>query len=507
MVKMRSKLKQLMDPRLLELLSAICDTREIQNNQEKMDLAQRLLNKYRMRAEPLGGATNRYVTMIDGYAIKFAIDEQGYKDNLMEFCLSTEVPWTTKSYETNGYSLVQQCIRRLTDEEWRMRKHEILKILDAVGQEYLLGDVGYYDVNKTNWGIDDDGDLRMLDYAYCHRLTEDLFTCPYCGSLLKYDSNFVYILCTDRANCHGRFSYNDIKQRQGDKVDWDMIHEKLGTSIKLPKGITEVNVGFNDNNTLQKENVIVVKDYETLELKRRYDNMATINYSLPEVRAILQALIIAKSEGNISEMTVLKNELKEYEDEKPDVEFVIDPEFQKRIGDDEEDYDEDYYDTEDYDADEEEGDVDVCSISDLIAKAEAYNARFDDESVNDAIDECSAEIKPTLALEEPDESGLEPEIKVYPTAHVMEDEPPLAINMEPINPTILDSSSIEDSTESESTEADPPVEDKESTLEPNDYYSLPGREAAIGPAHYYRTANRDMADTLSINGTIYGGES
>ena len=41
---------------------------------------------------------------IDGYAVKFAVDDQGYKDNLMEYSLTQSMPHTRDSYETNGRS-------------------------------------------------------------------------------------------------------------------------------------------------------------------------------------------------------------------------------------------------------------------------------------------------------------------------------------------------------------------------------------------------------------------
>ena len=144
---------------------------------QKMILVQQILKRYGIKFRMLGGATNRLTLMIDGYALKFAIDRQGYKDNLMEYSLSPELqPYVTKSYETSGYIQVQELVEVMTKELFQVHRQGIYKILDTLCQDYLLGDVGYLEKNRTNWGLRN-GQPIILDYAYCHRATENLFTC------------------------------------------------------------------------------------------------------------------------------------------------------------------------------------------------------------------------------------------------------------------------------------------------------------------------------------------
>ena len=175
-----SKIKSIFPDEALDLLADICDTRRVPSNIEKMRLVVKILHRYNITFNMLGGATNRVVVQAGGYAIKIALDDQGYKDNFMEFSLSQEwQPDVTKSYETNGYILVQQCVRLLTKEEWRNRKMEILSILERHSHDYLMGDIGYIETNMANYGITDEGRVVILDYAYCHRATEQLFSCEF----------------------------------------------------------------------------------------------------------------------------------------------------------------------------------------------------------------------------------------------------------------------------------------------------------------------------------------
>lgn len=331
-MKMKSRIKSLFSPLMLERIAAICDTNTIQNNQRKMDLLQRLLNRDGIRTGVLGGATNRYVVTIDGYAVKFAVDDQGYKDNLMEYSLTQSMPYTRDSYETNGYILVQQIGRPLSLEEWQLRKYEIRRILDEIGADYLLGDVGYYDRNITNWVIGDDNELSICDYAYCHRRTEELFTCPRCGSIMAYDENSIYVLCTDRANCHSKFSYNDIKTIQGDKVDWEMIHNSLDASVKIPNGQDFVEIDIKAEQAIG-ERTMYVRSYRDLYIYNKLkeeSEMVQIDYSDPNITTMLRELLVARATGNSTRVNEIEEALHDLE--KPlgvQVECVIDPEFQE----------------------------------------------------------------------------------------------------------------------------------------------------------------------------------
>lgn len=265
MKKLNSKIHTLFSDEILRLVAAVCDSRRIDSYHQKMILVQQILKRYGIKFRMLGGATNRLTLMIDGYAIKFAIDRQGYKDNLMEYSLSPELqPYVTKTYETNGYIVVSECVRTMTLDDFRILKSDICKVLEALSRDYLLGDVGYITRNFTNWGIRDNGEVVILDYAYCHRATEKLFSCDVCGEgVLRYDATYSYLMCSNRSVCNTKYNYMERKSIQGDQVDIDMINEAKEESFVLPSGKTFVQL--NDDN--EDADVVVV---DTLEKYKKY---------------------------------------------------------------------------------------------------------------------------------------------------------------------------------------------------------------------------------------------
>ena len=265
MKKLNSKIHTLFSDEILRLVASICDSRRIDSYHQKMILVQQILKRYGIKFRMLGGATNRLTLMIDGYAIKFAIDRQGYKDNLMEYSLSPELqPYVTKTYETNGYIVVSECVRTMTLDDFRILKSDICKVLEALSRDYLLGDVGYITRNFTNWGIRDNGEVVILDYAYCHRATEKLFSCDVCGEgVLRYDATYSYLMCSNRGVCNTKYNYMERKSIQGDQVDIDMINEAKEESFVLPSGKTFVQL--NDDN--EDADVVIV---DTLEKYKKY---------------------------------------------------------------------------------------------------------------------------------------------------------------------------------------------------------------------------------------------
>lgn len=405
----KSKIKAMFNKELRRYFAAICDTRQIQNNILKMDLLQRILTVNGIQSEQLGGATNRYVTMIDGYAVKFAVDRQGYKDNLMEYALAQELqPRVTRSYETNGYILIHKCVRILTEEEWRMRKIEILKILDELGREYLLGDVGYYDLNRTNWGVTDEGDLVIVDYAYCHRLTEGLFTCPVCGAVLSYDQNFTSFICTDRANCHAKYTYNQIKAIQGDAVDWDMIEEKKKKSLVIPKGKDSITVD-RAFDTMLDSRTFIIRNYADLErYKEVKNNMLTLDYNDPEVFALMTRITQEKVRPvpDTGEIAKLEKELDKYRKEVPEVKCIIDPDFQEKMMEDQ--YNPGKYSSK---SNRENGgsedESSECSLADLLRKLHETDEEGPDTFDNDDWDGAMNETGDQCESDDVDEAPVE----------------------------------------------------------------------------------------------------
>lgn len=305
-MKLKSKMRQMFSDELLYLIASVCDTARLESSQQKMKLLGDLLYTYDIKFSVLGGATNRFVLFIDGYAVKFALDSQGYRDNLIEYSICEELqPYVTKAYETNGYVLVAECVRTLQEADFIARKSDMLQILMTLSSDYLLGDVGYIRKNFTNWGIRDNGELVILDYAYCHRATEMLFTCSVCGEgILTYDHVFQNLVCTNKSVCHSVFTYDDKKSEQGDQVDLDMIAERKKTSLVLPSGVAEIEIKDKSGGRLVTKNgkklVIVDNDQKYDEMMEAMDEMVRIDY---DARDALDNLLKMAVEGNVPKMS------------------------------------------------------------------------------------------------------------------------------------------------------------------------------------------------------------
>lgn len=277
-MKITSKIKSMFSEELLRYISAICDNKRIPSNNKKMVILGDLLYSNGIEFEILGGATNRIALQIDGYAVKFALDEQGYQDNFIEYSLSPELqPFVTKSYETNGYIQVQELVELMSKPAFSVYKVEIYKILDMMSRDYLLGDVGYIEKNRSNWGIRD-GKPVILDYAYCHRSTENLFTCEKCGMALTPDAVYDKYLCTDRSGCKASYTYNERKRIQGNQVDIDMINERKSDSIKILEGELFKDIDTFDNRLVGDDYFIIntrsdLVRYEQLKEELEMRNM------------------------------------------------------------------------------------------------------------------------------------------------------------------------------------------------------------------------------------------
>lgn len=312
-MKLTSNMKKSLGEDLMRLCAAVCDSRKYDSNQDKMVAIAKLLKMHEIDFTILGGATNRLAVNIDGYGYKIALDSQGYRDNFIEYSLSSELqPFVTKTYETNGYILVAEYVNQMNLEVWRERKEDIIKILSMLGQDYLLGDVGYTSKNYMNWGTRDDGSVVILDYAYCHRATETLFKCDKCGEgLLTYDVNYTMLMCTNRANgCNAKYSYNDRKVIQGDQVDLDMIEEmKTQHSVVLEKGVYEKEVELaSDFGEVFADDVVVVHSEGEYNRYLREEDSRVVyreDYDQEEALDLLIDIARAKDNGDVDQEQTL----------------------------------------------------------------------------------------------------------------------------------------------------------------------------------------------------------
>lgn len=403
MNKVTSRIKTIFSEELLHHIAALCDTKRIPSNNQKMIILGDLLYTYGCEFEILGGATNRIALQIDGYAVKFAMDHQGYQDNLVEYSLSQELqPYVTKSYETNGYIQIQECVEVMTKDMFRMQRPAIYTILDTMMPDYLLGDVGYIEKNRTNWGMRG-GQPVILDYAYCHRLSEELFICEKCGLPLTYDGNYDKIVCPDGSGCKATYTYNERKMIQGNKIDDDMIRERKAESIKLEKGEVSKDIEL-VNNKIVGDNYFIIDSpadmYRYNKLKEEADMKLVINGGDEDMTTLderLSAIIdLAKNPDDAKAKEILKSP----EDDVP--EAIYTDNYQENymysnglgipvythLGDEDDEYD-----------DSEDDDNEAClSLSDIISMAR------DVEDDDEVLDKIEPESVLSEKIEEPDDT-------------------------------------------------------------------------------------------------------
>ncbi len=107
------------------------------------------------------------------------------------------------------------------------------EILEAISEQYLIGDIGITSKNYVNWGIRPDGSICILDYAYCYNTTFGTFTCS-CDdtSILQYDKSFVDLVCP---TCGKRYTFGDIRRRITRKAQEEEIGDIRRVGYNLTK--------------------------------------------------------------------------------------------------------------------------------------------------------------------------------------------------------------------------------------------------------------------------------
>ena len=134
------------------------------DNNDKYLLILDCLKKHNIPYTNLGCGTNRCSCMIDGYAVKFALDNDGRIDCKREMLYSKALqPYVTKCYECtpDGTIAVEEYVEIFTQDEFRSRQSEMREILEAISEQYLVGDIGITSKNYVNWGIE-----WMVQYVY-----------------------------------------------------------------------------------------------------------------------------------------------------------------------------------------------------------------------------------------------------------------------------------------------------------------------------------------------------
>ena len=378
---LKSRIKAAINDETLRYIAAVCDTMRFHSAQHKMIIIQQLLKKQGVEFVVNGGATNRVVVTIDGYIFKFAVDRQGYVDNLVEYSICRELqPYVVKAYETNGYILVAEGVKTMSLDEFKLRRSDIERVLSTLAQDYLLGDVGFTKKNFENWGVRDDGSVVILDYAYIHRGTEELFTCEVCGcGILHYDSTFTYLKCSNAADCGAQFQYIDRKRIQGDQVDLDMIAEAKDYSIKMKPKVYVKEVIDNDGLLSTGNKRVTNSLAEYIKYVEETKNMINPEYGHDE---------------DVMDLLVEKAQAKT-EAERDEIQKKIDDLYNSYHEDTSDDADELTYvpSEEESDTEDEEYSVDKCdldyaaSLDDLIDMASSHTATMvsDDAQSDDTV--------------------------------------------------------------------------------------------------------------------------
>ena len=184
------------------------------DNNEKANEIKATLLQYNVPYSSLGNGTNRMGILIDGYAIKIALDEDGAIDNKREMLYSkTLYPNVIKVYECcySGYIASFEYVELFTMDDFynnRVKMREILK--DITGRGFLVGDVGVTSKNYANWGTRPDGSICILDFAYCYDVKYGIFSCSEDGALLNYDKDSVKLICP---RCGRDYEFMDIRRR------------------------------------------------------------------------------------------------------------------------------------------------------------------------------------------------------------------------------------------------------------------------------------------------------
>jgi hypothetical protein len=209
----RSLIMKYFPAELMAKLYFLTECYDINNNDKTQDVIA-LLKEFNVPFTPLGNGTNRYGILIDGYAVKIALDRAGKTDNQREFKYGYQFyPDVVKVYECapEGLVAVFEYIRIFTMEDFYDNQNKMRSILEKISQGYLIGDVGISADNYINWGTRYDGSIAILDFAYIYSLSYRGFLCT-CEDegILQFDNDYNYLKCPF---CGRKWSFSDIRKR------------------------------------------------------------------------------------------------------------------------------------------------------------------------------------------------------------------------------------------------------------------------------------------------------
>ena len=254
------------------------------NNMKGSLIKKKLLN-FHVPYTSLGSGTNRMAVLIDGYAVKIALDDDGCIDNKREFLYTRELqPYVVKVEECSpdGLIAVTEYVDIFTIEDYRNHINDMREILKDISENFLLGDVGITTKNYVNWGTRANGTICILDFAYIYSTSFNVFRCT-CNpqSILHYDSNYNNLICPI---CGRKYTFGEIRRRISRKQQADEIGDikQIGYVLHKPVETLEVDESksYNPKDKQKKEKKVKKKFYKLEDyLNGNFDDDSLIEES------------------------------------------------------------------------------------------------------------------------------------------------------------------------------------------------------------------------------------
>lgn len=256
------------------------------DNNEKGSIIKELLTKFNVPYTSLGSGTNRMAVLIDGYAVKIALDKDGMIDNRREFLYSKDLqPYVVKVYEStpNGLIAITEYVSIFTLDDFHMYQSEMKNILEDISQQFLIGDVGITGKNYVNWGVRDDGTICILDFAYIYAVQYKLFVCS-CDdeTMLQYDKDFVNMRCP---RCGRKYTFGEIRKKVTKAKQELEIGDirRLGYNLKESEQMIPVNSTFEPHIKEKKKKKVLTPVQEAIKEYRKNNTVnGTQDWDYPD---------------------------------------------------------------------------------------------------------------------------------------------------------------------------------------------------------------------------------
>lgn len=231
----RSLIKKYFPIELLIQLDELTMAHDIDNNSKTPEILE-LLTKYNVPFTSLGNGTNRYGILVDGYAVKIALDRMGKTDNKREFKYAKRLyPDVVKVYECLETGLIAtfEYITIFSLDDYYDNQDKMREILKDISKNFLIGDIGISQNNYVNWGTRSDGSIAILDFAYIYSLSYKGFICT-CEDegTLEFDNDFNYLICPF---CRKKWSFGDIRKRISKQDEINEIGDIMSLGYILHK--------------------------------------------------------------------------------------------------------------------------------------------------------------------------------------------------------------------------------------------------------------------------------